>query len=84
MPTVMEIGISAYMEVMVVESGKEMNWVLIPLHTCNGLCANTTTYKQLQFIQFFEQFLEGSCPSLVWSLGPEQFVRFFVCVYLER
>ena len=44
-PTVMEIGISAYiMEVMVVESGKEISWVLIPLHTSNGLGANTTKY----------------------------------------
>ena len=42
-PTVMEIGISAYMEVMVVESGKEMSWVL---NTSNGLGANTTTYRQ--------------------------------------
>ena len=27
MPTVMEIGIGAYMEVMVVESGKDMSWL---------------------------------------------------------
>ena len=42
-PTVMEIGISAYMDMMVVESGEEMSWVLIQLHTSNYISFSSLT-----------------------------------------